>query len=170
VRITDATNGPAAVKAASTAPVAADPALVVAISPNTPALNVNVVSAAEAGTPKTDDRASSSLAPTASATLQFTPLTNAKFGRLTSIQVSAECSYKVQIVYNNGTTQDAIRTFYGNAGDPFAWNVPDDDYFVSSNAGNGTTRRYEAIVTNNDPAAGSSGIIQVGLTWRETDT
>ena len=33
-RITDGTNGPAAVKAASTAAVAADPALVVAISPN----------------------------------------------------------------------------------------------------------------------------------------
>ena len=33
-KITDATNGPAAVKAASTAAVAADPALVVAISPN----------------------------------------------------------------------------------------------------------------------------------------
>ncbi len=33
-KITDATNGPAAVKAASTAAVAADPALVVAVSPN----------------------------------------------------------------------------------------------------------------------------------------
>lgn len=33
-KITDATNGPAAVKAASVAPVATDPALVVAISPN----------------------------------------------------------------------------------------------------------------------------------------
>jgi hypothetical protein len=34
IKITDATNGPAAVKAASTAAVATDPALVVAISPN----------------------------------------------------------------------------------------------------------------------------------------
>jgi len=35
-KITDATNGPVAVKAASTAAVATDPALVVAISPNSP--------------------------------------------------------------------------------------------------------------------------------------
>jgi len=35
-KITDGTNGPAAVKAASTAAVAADPALVVALSPNSP--------------------------------------------------------------------------------------------------------------------------------------
>lgn len=34
VKITDGTNGPAAVKPASTAPTSADPALVVAISPN----------------------------------------------------------------------------------------------------------------------------------------
>jgi len=36
-KITDGTNGPAAVKAASTAAVAADPALVVSLSPNSPA-------------------------------------------------------------------------------------------------------------------------------------
>src|ERR1019366_7427311 len=34
VKITDATNGPAAVKAASTAAVATDPAIVIAVSPN----------------------------------------------------------------------------------------------------------------------------------------
>jgi hypothetical protein len=37
-KITDTTNGPVAVKPASTAPVATDPALVVAISPNSPTL------------------------------------------------------------------------------------------------------------------------------------
>lgn len=36
VRVGDATNGPAAVKPASTAPLATDPALVVAVSPNSP--------------------------------------------------------------------------------------------------------------------------------------
>ena len=36
MKITDATNGPAAVKAASTAAAAADPALVVSLSPNSP--------------------------------------------------------------------------------------------------------------------------------------
>lgn len=42
-KITDGTNN-AAVKAASTAPVAADPAVVVAISPNTPSLTTKVTS------------------------------------------------------------------------------------------------------------------------------
>jgi len=42
--ITDGTHGPAAVKAASTPPAATDPALVVAISPNTPTLPVSFAS------------------------------------------------------------------------------------------------------------------------------
>ena len=46
--ITDGTNGPVAVKAASTAPVAADKALVTVLSPNQPAIPVSV--SAPAGT------------------------------------------------------------------------------------------------------------------------
>lgn len=40
--LTDGTNGPVAVKAASTAPVAADKALVVTMSPNTPVIPVSI--------------------------------------------------------------------------------------------------------------------------------
>jgi hypothetical protein len=46
--LTDGTHGPVAVKAASTAPVAADPALVVTVSPNTPSLSVIASQTAEA--------------------------------------------------------------------------------------------------------------------------
>jgi hypothetical protein len=40
MEVTDGTNGPVAVKAAGVAPASADPAMVVAISPNTPAVTV----------------------------------------------------------------------------------------------------------------------------------
>jgi len=53
-RISDGTNGPAAVKAASTAAVATDPALVVAISPNNTVATSNLSVSATAASPPAD--------------------------------------------------------------------------------------------------------------------
>ena len=70
--LTDGVNGPAAIKAASTAPVATDAALVVAVSPNTPTLPVSIaatVAVSAASLPLPTGAATSALQTTGNTTL-----------------------------------------------------------------------------------------------------
>jgi hypothetical protein len=86
-KMTDGTNGPAAVKAPSTAAVAADSALVVAISPNN-AISVNAIPVA--GTLATYSSSITGLSPASLATDIFTIIGSAtKTITITNIEVSA---------------------------------------------------------------------------------
>jgi len=117
-KITDGTNT-AAVKAASTAPVATDPALVVAISPNS--VNANVQNGAPvtivAATPTATANGATSSRVKAAATTNATSL-KASAGQIYSIDVFNNAAYTVYLKLYNKASAPTVGT------DTPSWTMP----------------------------------------------
>lgn len=111
--ITDGTNGPAAVKAASTAAVAADPALVVTLSPNNPMLmppdvfpgvvNITARDVASTSTAGANGQVYITGSPTANSSVAW--FTTTSYSSYT-IQVTGSWTgtLQVEVSYDGGTT------------------------------------------------------------------
>lgn len=124
-RITDGTNL-AAVKAASTAPVAADPAFVVAISPNTPALKVI-----------TDSSSTSSVTSVAASTTSVSLLAANTNRVLATIYNDANKTLYVKLGATASTTSFTIQIFQNSYWElPASYTGAIDGIWASGASGN----------------------------------